>query len=210
MLMPFSPLACLLGCVLLLTACGAEQESAGDQDARTVEILRSSGLPAPTSGLTDSLQMLGESMYARGEIDSARAVFSLVLTRLTGDSSSSARALTWLAQAAWRLGEYGTTRRLGEEALGIKLRHGYDDDLFRSYNILGLLAWNESRPLDAIELLEKATTAAEAAGDSANLAKAWNNLGLVATSLGNYDEAGYWRVFVKRGKRNEMLLVSYT
>lgn len=137
----------------------------------------------------DSLHARGESLYAEGLIDSAQAAFGreLALARSTGDSIGIARALTWLAQAAWRFGDYEETRRLGEEGLAIKLRVG--GDLFRSYNILGLLAWNEARPLDAIELFDKASGAAEAAGDSASLAKVWNNMGLVATSLGRYDEA---------------------
>ena len=138
----------------------------------------------------DSLHAHGESLYSDGEIDSARVVFGreLALARSRGDSLGAARALTWLSQAAWRLGDYGATKRLGEEALAIKLRLG-GGDLFRSYNVLGLLAWNEARPLDAVELFEKATAAAEATGDSANLAKVWNNRGLVSTSLGHYEEA---------------------
>ena len=144
-----------LALLVLCAACEAEPRRAGGE---------------PASAL-DSLHVVGESLYAGGEIDSARALFEreLSLARSGGDSVAVGRALTWLAQAAWRLGDYDATRRLGEEALEVKRRAG--GDLFRSYNILGLLAWNEARPLDALELFREATAIAEAFGDAAGLAK---------------------------------------
>ena len=66
---------------------------------------------------------------------------------------------------------------------------GDSEALFRSYNILGLLAWNESRPFDAVELFRRAREAASARADTASLAKVWNNLGLGLHSLGEYREA---------------------
>lgn len=172
--------------LLLVFACEAGPRSAGSE---------------PVSVL-DSLQGHGESLYADGLIDSSRTVFEreLDMARAAGDSIGTARALTWLAQTAWRLGDYEATRRLGEEGLGLKLRAG-SGDLFRSYNILGLLAWNEARPLDAIELFDKASAAAEATGDSASLAKVWNNMGLVATSLGRYEDARQGFLAARRAAR---------
>lgn len=140
---------------------------------------------------TASIQERGEKVYARGQIDSALVLFRLAhrQAREAGDSVSIARALTWLAQAHWRLGDYAATRELGEEALALKRRLGLEEGLFRSYNVLGLLAWNESRLLDASELFSRAAEAALATGDSVNLAKVFNNHALVQTSLGAFDEA---------------------
>jgi CHAT domain-containing protein len=138
-----------------------------------------------------SIQSLGEEVYAQGQIDSARTLFGLSRRRseAMGDTVTLARALTWMAQASWRLGDYTATRELGEESLALKTRLGLEDELFRSYNVLGLLAWNESRLLDASGLFSEATQVALATGDSANLAKVSNNLALVRTGLGEFGEA---------------------
>ena len=148
----------------------------------------------PDGNGTPELRFLGgegRAAFARGEIDSARVIFErwLEQSSVAGDSSAIADALAWLAQTAFWQGDYRSTRELGERGLALKLRMGLDGDLFRSYNTLGLLAWNEARLLDASDLFQKAAAAASAAGDSADLAKVANNMGLVATSLGRYEEA---------------------
>ena len=61
--------------------------------------------------------------------------------------------------------------------------------MFKSYNALGLLAWNEGRLEDAIGLFENATASARANGDQSGLAKAANNIALVYTELGNFAKA---------------------
>ena len=64
-----------------------------------------------------------------------------------------------------------------------------DADLFKSYNALGLLAWNEGRLSDATELFGRASAAARAAADLKGIASASGNLALVQTDLGQFDEA---------------------
>jgi CHAT domain-containing protein/Tfp pilus assembly protein PilF len=148
-------------------------------------------LPPPSIPHGPPLQDLGEQAYADGQIDSARTLFLAARKQslADGDSAALARSLTWLAQANWRLGDYQATRELGEAGLALKLRLGLEEELFRSYNVLGLLAWNESRLLDASELFFSATRVAVTTGDSVNLAKVSNNLALVRTSLGEFQEA---------------------
>ena len=139
----------------------------------------------------DPLIARGESAYAGGEIDRARAVWKLALSesRAIGDPPSEARILTWLGLAAYRLGDYAESRALGERALSLKLKHELSSDLFKSYNALGLLAWNEGRLQDAILLFQKATAVARASGDQASLAKAANNVGLVLSDFGDFAQA---------------------
>lgn len=139
----------------------------------------------------DSLIARGESVYLRGEFDSARTIWAGILQRVrtNGDSAREGRVLTWLGLAAYRRGEYSQARILGEEALALKLRAGLAADLSRSYNALGLLAWNEGRLTDATNLLGKASETARASGDEAGLAKAANNLALVHIELGEFRQA---------------------
>jgi len=139
----------------------------------------------------DSLIARGESIYLRGEFDSARAIWAGLLERArnSGDSAREGRVLTWLGLAAYRRGEYSQARILGEQALALKLRAGLAADLSRSYNALGLLAWNEGRLTDATQLLGKASETAHATGDEAGLAKAANNLALVHIELGEFAQA---------------------
>jgi CHAT domain-containing protein/tetratricopeptide (TPR) repeat protein len=139
----------------------------------------------------DSLIARGESVYLRGEFDSARTIWADLLerARTSRDSAREGRVLTWLGLVAYRRGEYSQARRLGEQALALKLRAGLSADLSRSYNALGLLAWNEGRLTDATSLLGKASETARATRDEAGLAKAANNLALVQIELGEFAQA---------------------
>ena len=56
----------------------------------------------------------------------------------------------WLGLAEYRLGDYVGARRDGEASLFLKRQAGLDE-LSRSFNALGLLAWNEGRHHDALQ-----------------------------------------------------------
>ena len=71
----------------------------------------------------------------------------------------------------------------------MKLRLGLKTELFRSYNALGLLAYNQGRYGDAVSLYSSAKASALAVHDSASMAKAMGNLGLVHSDLGEFDAA---------------------
>ena len=143
-----------------------------------------------TAAPRDSLTAPGESLYARGAIDSARLAWGDALARPgVAGSASEARLLTWLGLAAWRLGDYAEARRLGEQALETKRRLRLTADIPQSLNALGLLAWNEGRLSAAADLFEEAGAGFRSNRDRAGLAKASNNLGLVQVELGRYDLA---------------------
>ncbi|HTJ24407.1 MAG TPA: CHAT domain-containing tetratricopeptide repeat protein [Gemmatimonadaceae bacterium] len=140
--------------------------------------------------VVDSLLALGDSVY-RESPDRARRAWSsaLSLAKAERDSGAMARALTGLGQTARQFGNYEEARRLGEQALGLKLRLHMNRELARSYNALGLLAWDEERLADASSLLDSAILTAHASGDSLIVVKAMNNAGLVAQDLGAFGRA---------------------
>jgi CHAT domain-containing protein/tetratricopeptide (TPR) repeat protein len=149
--------------------------------------------PLTSSGKNDldSVVAVAESIYMRGEFDSARTLWQEALAGATRvrDSVREARVLTWLGLAAYRQGDYREARSLGERALALKLETGLPGELTRSFNALGLLAWNEGRLEEASRLFEKAFQTARAAGNDTAVAKAANNMALVHTELGNFAAA---------------------
>lgn len=143
-------------------------------------------------GASDSLLAAGKDAYYGGDYDAADSLFRSLghRARERGDSAWVSRALTWRGLTARRRGEYGRARRLA--ARGLRL--GVDADLsgeplFRAYNALGLVAWEEGRLHDADSLYRRARDVAMAAGDSVSLAKAASNLALVQKDLGRFSEA---------------------
>lgn len=165
--------ACLVAWLSVALAC-----SAGNETAR--------GAGGVSS--VDSLVRLGDSTY-RQDHDSARRLWERALTEATaqGDSANVARALTGIAMAARLTGDWDESRRIGELALAIKERQRMGArDLFRSYNALALLAWNQERLSDATALLERAGVQARVLGDSSALGMVAINTGLVAKDVGAF------------------------
>jgi CHAT domain-containing protein/tetratricopeptide (TPR) repeat protein len=136
-----------------------------------------------------SLVVLAESTYFRAEYDSARAMLEEAIRRAPADSVLQARALTWIGLAALRRGDYANAREIGERALAIKLRRRLVTELSRSYNALGLLAWQEGRFHHATGLFGRAADAARATADSAAHATALGNLGSVQMEIGEFSQA---------------------
>ena len=130
-------------------------------------------------------------MYARGEFDSAGSAFTTAIeqARQGGDRLVEGRALTERGFAAWRGDRYPEARRDGEAGLALKRAASDRDELFRSWNLLGLVAWNEGRLLDALVAFDSATAAAAAAGQGLDLGKAAGNRALVEVELGDFPAA---------------------
>jgi CHAT domain-containing protein len=91
--------------------------------------------------------------------------------------------------AAYRQSDYAQARTLGEAALTIKLARNDPDELTESYNALGLVAVEQARLLDALDLYERARVTARQAGDTAAWARATGNVGLARLYLGEFDSA---------------------
>lgn len=167
-------------------ACAAPHD-AGPRLAESA-VAASRATPTAQASTVDSLLQRADSVYRQAP-DSSAALFQLALERAESarDSAGIARSLTGLGQVARHAGEFRLARELGERALGLKLRLGMRADLFRSYNTLGLLAWDEERLGDASALFVKAADAARAMNDSVALAKVAVNSGLVLSDLGDFD-----------------------
>lgn len=155
------------------------------------------GTPAPppaassAAGPTADRLVVAESIYLRGQLDSARIIWTDALARadVLGDSLRRARILTWLGLTAYREADYERARALSEQALALKLRLPDSGELARSYNALGLIAWNQGRLEIALTHFQAASRTARAAGDESAYAKAVNNLALVHTERGEFRAA---------------------
>lgn len=202
--------ATLLSFCLLLAACGG----AGDRDSPARE---SAGVVArgppqrplqPDSAIVtatdpeafdpggirqpfDSLFAAAQDVYFSGEYDSAAVLLQGIYqaARREGAVPHQARALTWVGLAHYRLADYRAAQRISEEALAFKLRHRLVDQYARSYNALGLIAWNESRFSDGERDFRRAIEMARDVGDRRMEATAQGNLGLVQTELGQFELA---------------------
>jgi tetratricopeptide (TPR) repeat protein len=129
--------------------------------------------------------------YLGGHFSEGRASFDEVSRHpgATTPSAARANALGAVGAIAFSQGDYPAARRLGESALALKRQVARDADLFKSYNALGRLAWNEGRFADATRLFGEASAAARVAGDLKSIASASGNLALVQTELGDFDDA---------------------
>ena len=175
-------------CCLVGWGCEGRTEEPADRSAtpRSTPELELATVPLRT--LLDSAR----SLYEVGEYTSADSVWQTTLERARAvrDSAAEAESITWSAYVAWQLAEYQDARQLGEQALDLKLRYGLTDQLPRSYNQLGLVAWYQGRLTDAAELFQQAAETGRALDvNHTVIAVAGGNLGLIHTDLGNFDAA---------------------
>lgn len=172
--------------LLFVAACSG----AGDGPAASTEA-EGSAAEEPDASAPENLVEAGTALYRRAEFDSVLALTRPGLTkaRARGDSAAVAGLLILDAYVAYQRSDYDRARALGEEALALVLeldqRRG--DELERAYNLLGLIAWQESRFTDAVELFTR--TGEVAADEGAGRTLAAINVGNVHTDLGNLAEA---------------------
>jgi CHAT domain-containing protein len=159
-----------------------------DRAAPPARTRESSTTPAAHPAATTSV---AESLYFRGEYDSAAAVWKNELDSAsrTKDSLRQATSLMWLGLSAWRQGDNKSARELGERALALKKQLSGNADLSRSYNALGLVARDEGRLRDGAALFDQAMTSARAVSDTAGVSRAAANLALIQLDLGEFDKA---------------------
>jgi CHAT domain-containing protein/tetratricopeptide (TPR) repeat protein len=185
-------------CLALLVvsiACDTGQARESDVVSRSGGSVALPANPADLAALLgtspDSLLSAGQERYRNQVYDSARAIWNVELTRAsaTRDQKAEARARMWLGMVAWRLGDYRIARREGEASVQLKRALGMDDELSRSFNSLGLIAWNEGRHANALVLYDSAIAAAKRNEDAVGVARASANIPLVKVELGRFDEA---------------------
>ena len=139
----------------------------------------------------DSLFDAAETIYFSGAYDSARVLLTDLRERARhqGASAAEARALTWVGLVAYRVGEYSEATEVGQEALDLKLRNHLDDQLARSYNALGLVAWMQNRLTESLEWYHLADSVAGALGDERMVFAVAANVANSMIELGKFGEA---------------------
>lgn len=180
-LIPLLHLA-LLPLLLLLPSCTGEQTSPTPRSDLDSDLERGS--------LADRIDHAVE-IHRSGMVDSARVLLASAKSdaEAAGNEAEATRALTWMGNAARALGQYDVARSEGEEALRRKLAAGLTQQLFRSYSSLGLIAWQEGRLREALELHRNSQLAALEVGDSLGAATAAGNMGLVWWEQGELELA---------------------
>lgn len=170
---------------------GAGGEAPRENPERPAEV-HQTGTPLSPATLAIAR---GESLYFRGEIDSARTHWRTVLVRSErdADSASIANTITWLAIADWKEGKLATARATAERALVLRAAastaSGAAREAWRTHNVLGLVDWHEGRLGDAASRFERTALLARSVGERRGTASAEANMGLVLTELGELQRA---------------------
>jgi predicted ATPase/DNA-binding CsgD family transcriptional regulator len=125
---------------------------------------------------------LGNTVTARGSLHR-----SLAISRRVGDAVGEARALSYLAVAAFHVDDFGTALSTAAEGVAVARRAGDAAQLGRSLGVLGSATFRRGDHAAARPLLEEALPLLRDAGDTMVMSTAISDLGHVARGLG--DEA---------------------
>jgi CHAT domain-containing protein len=165
----------MIGCLVAGVACGrsVDRSSTARHDAG------------------DSLLAKGDSLFARESYDSARTVYGAALeeARARHDQDLEARTLTSSALAAYVLGTPDKARASAEQSLVLQRAGPPTRNLGRTYNVLGLIAFDEGRLAESARFYERAIEVARATNDSDVVMRASGNLGRIALNLGDMTRA---------------------
>src|SRR5207248_8819381 len=137
-----------------------------------------------------SRSSVGDSLYARSEYGAARAVWRSELLHSKPDSSKRAHLLTSIGLASYRIADYDEAARAADSALDIEQAQGVKGaELFRTENAIGLVAWSQGKLVAAETRFRDALRTAQLMNDTASIAKAVGNLGLVLNDYADYEGA---------------------
>jgi len=130
-------------------------------------------------------------LYAAGDYQRAREAWSAGLDLIQPDSdiAAEARILTSLGLTDWRLGDYTSAWSRTAEARAILEANGPRNLLPRTYNALGLIAWDQGRMSEAGELWRQTIRTAREVGDQEYTDKPAMNLGLWYAGTGELERA---------------------
>jgi CHAT domain-containing protein/tetratricopeptide (TPR) repeat protein len=139
----------------------------------------------------DSIRQVGVELYYEGSYAEARAYLDEAIRRSIAryDTASWAEALTWLGFVDRMEGDHDAAIRAGERSLELKRLEDLDREVWRSLNLLAVVAWDQGRLGDAIELFTSTVDEAGRAGQTRGAAVAAGNRGLVYEGLGEFDLA---------------------
>jgi len=185
----FGALACV---ALILSGCAPQDGSESDAHQ---SIDPQAGVPAlasiPLQAPLDSILAVGIDHYYAGAYPQARAYLEESSRRavLIEDTASWSNALTWLGLVARMEHDYAGASRFGERALELARLAGLEDQMWRPLNLLGLVAWEESRLEEAVDLFARVMDEAARSGQTRGISVAAGNRGLVYEALGELELA---------------------
>ena len=147
-----SPLTCLV-----LFALGGLSHGCDGSPRPPPQGAAAQPVSSTVSGQIDSLITVAESLYRDGSYAEARTAWSSGLSRIQRgrDVPAEARILTSLGLTEWRLGEYSSAWKRTEQARSLLEANGLRSLLPRTYNALGLIAWDQGRRSEAADLWRK-------------------------------------------------------
>ena len=102
--------------------------------------------------------------------------------------TTAANILSELSSAYWNINP-DTAMYYTNQCLTLSEQIGYKKGIGRAYNSMGVIQFNKSEYLSALEFQEKSLKYGEESGDTKGIARALNNMGIVYQYMGNYTEA---------------------
>lgn len=138
-----------------------------------------------------------EQLYRSEGPAAALPRFEILATEFqaSGETIAHARAMAYIGEIHWRLGNYSEAESLLRTALIEQREHGLRLEEGKTLNVLGLLHWDLGKLNDAISLFRQASAIAEETGDRRLTGAILNNLSLV------YDEQGDYLVSLEQYQR---------
>jgi len=131
----------------------------------------------------------GDSLYAAGEYDAARQAYRKELGSSSPNVATRAHLLTSIALSSYHLTDLDEARREADSARALIGMSASMAEVFRVYNTIGLISWQEGRLAEADTFFRTELRVANEAHDTAGVAKGSANLGLVLTDYGEFTGA---------------------
>lgn len=144
--------------------------------------------PLACEPLGDRLEA-AEAVYRSTGPEQALPLFTDLVreSEAAGDAAIQSRAIGFIGELYWRLGDFEQAADNLQRALHMKQAQGDRFEEGRTLNVMGLLAWDLGEFDAARTYLEEAAAIGEETGDARLAGSAWNNLGLIYDELGDYD-----------------------
>jgi len=148
------------------------------------------GRMALVLGDTNADQLLNdaEQLYRRDGPEAALPVFADLADHFqaASDTQSTGRAIGYVGEIHWRLGNYGQAADYLDKALSLKRESGDRLQEGKTLNVLGLLNWDLGDYPRAQVYFAEGSAIAEEEGDRRLAGAILNNLSLVHDELGDY------------------------
>lgn len=129
-----------------------------------------------------------EALYRKSGASEALPEFERLAKtfKQRGDQRSYSRAVSFIGECQWRLGDYRRASEYLEQALALKSRLGDRVEEAKTLNVMGLVAWTVGDYPQATAKFQRAGEIGREMGDRKLEGAALNNLSLVGDEQGDY------------------------